>query len=151
MQISSYPVQHRWIYHCTRGLWRRIECFPLGAQLVGLWIAHGWGTIFTHRCVVQLCPKGPSYVLYSQTMVLPNTGHRAIERMGNTINYYIFSKNLKIIINNQSCLKLTKLVDTESAAGAYSSCGGMRRSFLQIANSTGVLVSLNWHTRSERL
>ena len=33
---------------------------------------------------------------------------RAIERMGNTINYYIFSKNLKIIINNQSCLKLTK-------------------------------------------
>ena len=76
---------------------------------------------------------------------------RAIERMGNTINYYIFSKNLKIIINNQSCLKLTKLVDTESAAGAYSSCGGMRRSFLQIANSTGVLVSLNWHTRSERL
>ena len=76
---------------------------------------------------------------------------RAIERMGNTINYYIFSKNLKIIINNQSCLKLTKLVDTESAAGAYSSCGGMRRSFLQIANPTGVLVSLNWHTRSERL
>ena len=57
--------------------------------------------------------------------------------MGNTINYYIFSKNLKIIINNQSCEKLTKL-DSMGCMQTHSCAGDLTRSALSKYHNTKI-------------